>query len=156
VIGKPAKPGEKTIGLLHYLYRLNSHHKDPHVIGGFQSATVLEPPLKPNGKPDLQKLAHVLEAPLALADTSGLKDGSKLVYHFCFRADRWSPSARAGWRRSRALSSASCLLRSRAAASLARSDASVARWAAGTAPTEPTPLLFCRSLRIWLLMSGWV
>ena len=40
--------------------------------------------------------------------------------------------------------------------SLARSDASVVRWLAGTAPAEPVPFVFCRSLRIWLLMSGWV
>jgi len=71
-------------------------------------------------------------------------------------AVRWSPSARASWRRSRALSSASCLLRSRAAVSLARSDASVARCPAGTAPAEPAPSVLLRSLRIWLLMSGWV
>jgi hypothetical protein len=72
------------------------------------------------------------------------------------RAGRWSPSARASWRRSRALSPASCLLRSRAAVSLARSDASVARWPAGMAPAEPAPSVFSRSLRIWLLISGWV
>jgi hypothetical protein len=57
-------------------------------------------------------------------------------------ADRWSPSARASCRRSRAFSSASCLLRSRAVASLARSDASVARWAAGMPPAEPAAFVF--------------
>jgi hypothetical protein len=72
------------------------------------------------------------------------------------RAGRWSPRARASWRRSRAFSPASCLLRSRAVVSLARRDASLARWAAGMAPAEPMPLVFSRSLRIWSLMSGWV
>ena len=72
-------------------------------------------------------------------------------------ADRWSPSARASWRRSCAFSSASCLLRSRAAVSLARSDASVDRCPAGMAPpAEPAALAFCRRRRIWLLMSAWV
>jgi hypothetical protein len=72
-------------------------------------------------------------------------------------ADRWSPSARASWRRSCAFSSASCLLRSRAAVSLARSDASVDRCPAGMAPpAEPAPLAVCRRRRIWLLMSAWV
>jgi hypothetical protein len=70
--------------------------------------------------------------------------------------DRWSPSAQASWRRSRAFSSASCRLRSRAAVSLARSDTSVARWPAGMVPAEPAPSVFSRSLRIWLLISGWV
>jgi hypothetical protein len=64
------------------------------------------------------------------------------------RADRWSPSARASWRRSRALSSASCLLRSRAVVSLARSDAPVARWPAGMAPAEPVSSAVFRSRRI--------
>jgi hypothetical protein len=71
-------------------------------------------------------------------------------------ADRWSPSARASWQWSRAFSSASCLLRSRAAASRERRDASVARWAAGTAPAGTAPSVFFRSLRIWPLRSGWV
>src|SRR6266702_5664766 len=70
------------------------------------------------------------------------------------RDDRWPLSAQASWRRSRALSSASCLLRSRAAASLARSDASVARWPAGMAPAEPASSVSWRRRRIWLLMSG--
>jgi hypothetical protein len=48
------------------------------------------------------------------------------------------------------------LLRSRAAVSLARSDASVARSLAGMAPAEPAPVVLCRSLRTWLLMAGWV
>jgi len=47
------------------------------------------------------------------------------------------------------------LLRSRAVVSLARSDASVARWPAGMA-AEPTPSALARSRRIWPLMSGWV
>jgi hypothetical protein len=38
--------------------------------------------------------------------------------------------------------------------SLARSDASVVRWLAGMAPAEPSLLVFCRSRRIWLLISG--
>jgi hypothetical protein len=40
--------------------------------------------------------------------------------------------------------------------SLAFSDAWVGRWQAGMAPAEPALLVLCRSLRIWLLMSGWV
>jgi hypothetical protein len=40
--------------------------------------------------------------------------------------------------------------------SLARSDVSVARWLAGMAPAELAPPVLARSLRIWLLMSGWV
>jgi hypothetical protein len=85
VIGKVADPGKETIGLLDYLYRLSEHHKDPHVIGGFQPASVLEPPLRLDGRPDLRQLADVLEASLALADTSRLKD-DRLVCHFSFRA----------------------------------------------------------------------
>ena len=47
------------------------------------------------------------------------------------------------------------LVASRAVVSLARSDASVARWPAGMA-AEPTPSALVRSRRIWPLMSGWV
>src|SRR6266568_2477158 len=72
------------------------------------------------------------------------------------RDDRWSPSARASWRRSRALSSASCWLRWRAVVSLARSDSSVARRSAGMAVAGSRPRASLRSLRTWPLMSGWV
>ena len=72
------------------------------------------------------------------------------------RDDRWSPSARASWRRSRAFSSASCWLRWRAAVSLARSDCSVARWPAGMAVAGSRPRAPLRSSRTWSLMSGWV
>jgi hypothetical protein len=71
------------------------------------------------------------------------------------REDLWSPSAWASWRRSRALSSARAWLRWRAAASLARRELSVGRWAAGMAPAvlgRPLP----RSRWTWLRMSGWV
>jgi hypothetical protein len=68
--------GKKTIGLLRYLYGPGRHHehKHPHVIGGWQPVSVLEPPRGPDGKPDLRQLAEVLEAPPTLADTSRLKD----------------------------------------------------------------------------------
>jgi hypothetical protein len=70
-------------------------------------------------------------------------------------AERWSPSARASWRRSRAFSSARSWFRWRAAASLARREVSVARWLAGTLPAVPGPLL-SRSRWTWMRMSGWV
>jgi hypothetical protein len=71
------------------------------------------------------------------------------------RAERWSPSARASWRRSRAFSSASCWLRWRAAVSRACRDASVARWRAGMALAGSLSREL-RSRWIWLRMSGWV
>lgn len=88
MIAKRADDGRKTIDLLRYLYGpgRDHEHTNPHVIGGFQPAQVLEPALKKNGRPDLQALAAVLEAPLALADTSRLKD-DRLVYHASIRAD---------------------------------------------------------------------
>jgi Domain of unknown function (DUF222) len=71
------------------------------------------------------------------------------------RVDLWSPSARASWRRSRAFSSARAWLRWRAAASLARRELSVGRWAAGMAVAVPVRWL-SRSCWTWLRMSGWV
>ena len=70
------------------------------------------------------------------------------------RADRWPPSARASRRRSRTFSSASAWLRARAAVSLARSEASVARWPGGTG-TAGSLLRVQRSRWIWLRMSAW-
>lgn len=89
MIGKRAKDGTKTIGLLRYLFGPGKDHahENPHVIGGFMPAQILEPPLGPDGKPDLWALARVLDAPLALADTSRLKN-DHLVYHCSFRAAR--------------------------------------------------------------------
>jgi hypothetical protein len=72
------------------------------------------------------------------------------------RDERWSPRARASWRRSRAFSSVSCWLRWRVAASLARSDSLVARWLAGMALAGVRLWALPRSLRTWSLMSGWV
>jgi hypothetical protein len=96
----------------------------------------------------------------------GVVDGTRAAWFRAFhgagllpdrvRDDRWSPSARASWRRSRALSSASCWLRWRAAVSLARSDSSVARWPAGMAVAGSRLRAPLRSLRTWSLMSGWV
>lgn len=86
MIGKVAPAGKKTTGLLRYLYRLSSHHSDPHVIGGFQPAAVLEPPLKASGRPDLEALAATLEAPLALLDPG--RDRSAIVWHASFRAHK--------------------------------------------------------------------
>lgn len=89
MIGKRAKDGKKTIGLLRYLFGPGEDHahENPHAIGGFMPAQILEPPLGPDGEPNLWALARVLEAPLALADTSRRKD-DHLVYHCSFRAAR--------------------------------------------------------------------
>jgi hypothetical protein len=94
----------------------------------------------------------------------GVVDGTRAAWFRAFhwagllpdrvRDDRWSPSARASWRRSRALSSASCWLRWRAVVSLARSDSSVARWPAGMAVAGSRLRAPLRSLRTWSLMSG--
>jgi len=71
------------------------------------------------------------------------------------RVVRWSPSARASWRRSRPFSSASAWLRCGAAVSRACSDALVDRWLAGTG-APGARLVGVRSCWIWSRMSGWV
>ena len=53
--------------LLYYLYgpgRANEH-TDPHLVAGFGDPAELEPARRPDGSPDLRRLAGLLAQPLA-------------------------------------------------------------------------------------------
>lgn len=64
MIGK-VRRGGRVAGLLAYLYgpgRANEH-VNPRLVAGWRDPAELEPPLRPNGKPDLARLAALLRQP---------------------------------------------------------------------------------------------
>ncbi|MFC0862387.1 relaxase/mobilization nuclease domain-containing protein [Sphaerimonospora cavernae] len=66
MIGK-VRRGGRAAGLLAYLYgpgRANEH-VNPHLVAGWRDPAELEPPLRPNGKHDLARLAALLKQPSA-------------------------------------------------------------------------------------------
>jgi len=75
VIGKVCPRGSDVRRLLGYLLRdgrggehgLASEHTDAHLIAGWDDPTRLEPARLPDGRPDLRRLAGLLNAPLAVA-----------------------------------------------------------------------------------------
>jgi hypothetical protein len=66
MIGKVVR-GSHAGGLLRYLYgpgRANEHIR-PHLVAGFGDPAELEPDRRPDGAPDLRRLAGLLAQPLA-------------------------------------------------------------------------------------------
>ena len=84
MIGKVVR-GSHAGGLLYYLYgpgRANEHI-DPHLIAGFGDPAELEPDRRPDGTPDLRRLAALLAQPLAALGWTGY---DKPVWHCSVRA----------------------------------------------------------------------
>jgi hypothetical protein len=84
VIGKVIR-GTHAGRLLHYLYGPGkaNEHTDPHLIAGFSDPAGLEPERRPNGSPDLRRLAELLAQPLAALSGPGY---DKPIWHCAVRA----------------------------------------------------------------------
>jgi hypothetical protein len=63
VIGKVLR-GKHVGRLMYYLYGPGraSEHIDPHLVAGFGDPAELEPERRPDGTPDLRRLAGLLES----------------------------------------------------------------------------------------------
>jgi len=84
MIGKVQR-GANASGLLRYLYgpgRANEH-TDPHLVAGFSDPAELEPERRPDGSPDLRRLAGLLAQPLAAL---AFQSCEKPVWHCSVRA----------------------------------------------------------------------
>src|SRR5258708_5441799 len=84
VIGKVIR-GKDVRRLLYYLFgpgRANEH-ADPHLVAGFSDPAELEPERRPDGAPDVRRLAGLLEQPLAALKGPGY---DKPVWHCAVRA----------------------------------------------------------------------
>ncbi|MBO0885374.1 MAG: hypothetical protein J2P17_34580, partial [Mycobacterium sp.] len=60
--------GKRVNGLIRYLFGPGecNEHVNPHVVAGFRPPAALEPPLRPDGTRDVQRLNMLLNQPLAL------------------------------------------------------------------------------------------
>jgi hypothetical protein len=84
VIGKVGR-GTNAGGLLRYLYgpgRANEH-TDPRLVAGFYDPAELEPERRPDGSPDLRRLAGLLAQPVAALAFQG---SDRPVWHCSLRA----------------------------------------------------------------------
>src|SRR5262245_20957347 len=84
VIGKVLR-GKHAGRLLYYLYgpgRANEH-ADPHLVAGFSDPAELEPERRPDGSPDLRRLAGLLAQPVAAL---AFQSCDKPVWHCSVRA----------------------------------------------------------------------
>ena len=84
MIGKVLR-GRHVGRLMYYLYgpgRANEH-ADPHLVAGFGDPAELEPERRPDGTPDLRRLAGLLNQPLAALAGPGY---DKPVWHCAVRA----------------------------------------------------------------------
>jgi hypothetical protein len=77
--------GTNAARLLYYLYGPGkaNEHIDPHLVAGFADPADLEPPRRPDGTPDLRRLAGLLAQPLAALYGPGY---DKPVWHCSVRA----------------------------------------------------------------------
>lgn len=86
MIGKVADRGEEVFGLLDYLFGPGDEdeHVNPHLVASWCGDTAhLEPPVGPDGRFDVSRLADVLSAPLSLVRG---KVPDQAVYHLILRA----------------------------------------------------------------------
>jgi hypothetical protein len=84
MIGKVHR-GTNASGLLRYLYGpgLVNEHSEPHLVAGFWDPAELEPERRPNGSPDLRRLAGLLAPPVAALACQSCE---KSVWHCSVRA----------------------------------------------------------------------
>jgi hypothetical protein len=91
MIGKVCRRGTDVRRLLGYLFLegqagergLASEHRDAHVVAGYQDAGLLQPPRRPDGKFDVDRLAGLLNAPVL---AGGVGKDARPVYHLAISA----------------------------------------------------------------------
>jgi hypothetical protein len=85
VIGHVADPGDDVAGLLYYLFGpgRRDEHVNPHLVGGWEHPSDLEPPVGVSGERDFRRLAGLLEDPIAAI---GKRAPAKYVWHCVLRA----------------------------------------------------------------------
>ena len=85
MIGHVADPGDDVAGLLYYLFGQGrrDEHVNPHLIGGWEHPSGLEPPVGVSGERDFRRLAGLLEEPVAAI---GKRAPAKYVWHCVLRA----------------------------------------------------------------------
>jgi hypothetical protein len=91
VIGKVCRRGTDVRRLLGYLFLegqagergLASDHHDAHVVAGYQDAGLLQPPRRPNGRFEVDRLAGLLHAPVV---AGGVGRDTRPVYHLAISA----------------------------------------------------------------------
>jgi hypothetical protein len=84
MIGKVLR-GTNARGLLRYLYGPGqaNEHTNPHLVAGFSDPAELEPEGRPDGSPDLRRLAGLLAQPVAALALQGL---DRPMWHCSVRA----------------------------------------------------------------------
>jgi hypothetical protein len=85
VIGHVADPGDDVAGLLYYLFGpgRRDEHENPHLIGGWEHPSGLEPPVGASGERDFRRLAGLLEDPVTAI---GKRAPAKYLWHCVLRA----------------------------------------------------------------------
>jgi hypothetical protein len=91
VIGKVCRRGTDVRRLLGYLFLegqagergLASDHHDAHVVAGYQDTGLLQPPRRPDGKFDVDRLGGLLNAPIL---AGGVGKDTRPVYHLAISA----------------------------------------------------------------------
>jgi hypothetical protein len=91
VIGKVCQRGTDVRRLLGYLFLegqagergLASDHRDAHVVTGYQDAGLLQPPRRPDGRFDVNRLGGLLDAPVL---AGGVGKDTRPVYHLAISA----------------------------------------------------------------------
>jgi hypothetical protein len=91
VIGKVCRRGTDVRRLLGYLFLegqagdrgLASDHRDAHVVAGYQDAAGLQPPRRPDGRFEVDRLAGLLNAPVV---AGGVGKDTRPVYHLAISA----------------------------------------------------------------------
>ena len=84
MIGKVLR-GERPAGLIYYLYGpgRREEHTDPHIVAGWRHPAELEPPIRPDGRRDFQRLNGLLQQTVAAL---GDRAPSRPVWHCVARA----------------------------------------------------------------------
>lgn len=90
MIGHVADPGDDAVGLLYYLFGpgRQDEHLNPHLVGGWEHPSGLEPPVGVSGERDFRRLAGLLEDPVAAI---GKRAPAKYVWHCVLRAAPGDP-----------------------------------------------------------------
>jgi hypothetical protein len=90
VIGHVADPGDDVAGLLYYLFGpgRRDEHVNPHLVGGWEHPSGLEPPAGVSGGRDFRRLAGLLEDPVAAI---GKRAPAMYVWHCVLRAAPGDP-----------------------------------------------------------------
>jgi hypothetical protein len=91
VIGKVCRRGTDVRRLLGYLFLegqagergLASDHHDAHVVAGYQDTGLLQPPRRPDGRFDVDRLGGLLNAPVL---AGGVGKDARPVYHLAISA----------------------------------------------------------------------